>query len=238
MLNLDECTWPTLLFQVLVKVNKTVIKNTIAVGAWDFIGLNREKMLFDHDICLKLTKKEVDWVVNNLDLNKFNALLEVFDKILEGEIGKNRAISTKNRKNIIKGLHYAIVNPPFNCKYNSIRRIVSLEKSYLGVPISYHKVDEASKEIADTTIEEFIDGKSGTMKMIVEINKVKEYIPKKSGKNMAFLTIEDTSGQTDAVVFNELWEKQKNILFEGNTILIIGKRSDRNSLLVLNCKSV
>ena len=43
---------------------------------------------------------------------------------------------------------------------------------------------------------------------------------------MGFLEIEDATGSIDNVtIFNDVWIKNKNLLYNGNNILIIGKSS-------------
>ena len=52
---------------------------------------------------------------------------------------------------------------------------------------------------------------------------------------MAFLSVEDGSATLDSVViFPESYQKYKNVLFEGNTVIIMGKTSSKkdNSLIV------
>ena len=237
---IDTLSWGEILFKIFLQANKTIIKHTIAVGCFDHTKLSREKMLFDHDTVLKLTKKEVAWVVENLKLEDYTDLLSILQKMLEGEPGKGQAISNKSRKNIIKGLEYGVVNPAYHVINNSIRRIATLETSYLGVPLSCHRIDEIDKDVADSTVEEFQQGKSGVMKFLLELIEVKEITPKKSGKPMAFISAEDATGQlTNLVAFNDLWEEKKDMLFAGNTALIIAeKSSDRDSLIIKNCKEV
>lgn len=238
-LDLNNTSWSQLLFGTLLKVNKTIVKNTIATGCFDYLKMSREQMLFEHDTALKLTKKEVEWIRNNLDLSKYAGILDILNEILSKEPGKGQALSNKNRKNIVKGLQSAVVKPPFNVKNSSIARICALETSYLGTTLSCHKVDEVQHDLADTTIKEYNDGKEGIMKFIVQINKIKENISKKNGLAMAFLAVEDATDSTEGVVaFNNVWENNKAVLFEGNTILMVCKKSDKGSLIILSCKSI
>ena len=44
---------------------------------------------------------------------------------------------------------------------------------------------------------------------------------------MGFLEIEDATGSVDNItLFNEAWIKYKNVLYNGNNVLIIGKSSN------------
>ena len=58
---------------------------------------------------------------------------------------------------------------------------------------------------------------------------------------MAFLTVEDISGSSDSiVVFPETWESYKNLLIEGNTVLITGniQSKDKTSVIVDKIKQI
>ena len=52
---------------------------------------------------------------------------------------------------------------------------------------------------------------------------------------MAFLCVEDGSGSLDSVtVFPEAYEENRDLLIEGNTVLIIGEisKKDKKSIIV------
>ena len=61
------------------------------------------------------------------------------------------------------------------------------------------------------------------------VSETRKYVPKKgkaAGNEMGFLEIEDATGSVDNItLFNEAWIKYKNVLYNGNNVLIIGKSS-------------
>ena len=65
--------------------------------------------------------------------------------------------------------------------------------------------------------------------MAVTISEVKRYVTKKGkmqGVEMAFMCVEDHTGTLDTVtVFAERWKEYKNVLYEGNNIILVGKNS-------------
>lgn len=232
---LEDISWIKLLLETLLCLNKTIVKNIIAVGALDYLKISRERLLFEHDVALKLTKKEVEWIVKNIDLQQYSQIEKILDSILNLPIGKGNAISNKNRKNIIKGLYLTIVKTPFSV-IDSISRICALESSYLGIPLKYHKTDELDKNLSDTSCKEIKDGKLGKVNLIVEILKVKEIINKR-GEKQAFLTLEDSTSILDGTIFSEALNKCKDELFEGNSILLNGYVG-KKGLILNNCKSI
>ena len=71
----------------------------------------------------------------------------------------------------------------------------------------------------------------------VQIESVREWKIKKGkakGKSMGFITAGDTSCILDNITaFSDEWNKYKNLLYEGNTVLIRGSRDkNRGSFLV------
>jgi DNA polymerase-3 subunit alpha len=123
-LDLDKVGWTELVFKTLLQVNRRAVTRSIGVGAMDYLKINRKTMLYEFDITLKLSQKEIDWIVNNLDLTKFDTVIKIFQEILSHETGKNKPISNKTRKNIIKNLENALLKPPFSV-ISSIEEIIN-----------------------------------------------------------------------------------------------------------------
>lgn len=237
-LDLNSVCWTELLFKTLLKVNKTAVKRLIGVGAMDYLKLDRKAMLHEHDVALKLTKKEIEWIVTNLDLSKYKNILEIFQEILSHDTGKNKPISSKTRKNILKGLEHTLANPSFSTIFNIVE-LVNWEKSFLGIALSCSNLDLISKSVCDTFIKEYSQGKNGKVKLIVELNNVKVIKTKEKQQEMAFISANDFSGVlNDIVAFPETYEKYRSVLFENNCVLLVGKRGERDNFIILEAKQV
>lgn len=238
-LDLNNTSWTTLLFRTLINVNQTAIKRLVATGALDYYKLSREQMLFEHDVALKLTKKEIEWIISNLDLTKYNTIEPIFKEILTLEPGKGKPLANKNRKNIIKSLYNTIINPPYSIKID-IGRNIALERSFLGIELSAHKHDLIEENISDCTIKEFIDGaKFEMMKFLVEIDQIKTILTKKKKQEMSFVSASDATGQiNDIILFPEAHANYSHLLSEGDSVIIIGKRGERDNLVVHSVKVV
>lgn len=237
-LQLDMLCWPELLFKTLLKVKKTAVKRCLGVGAMDYLKIDRKQMLYEHDIAMKLTDKEVAWINSNIDLSKYQNILPIFQEILSHETGKNKPISSKTRKNIIKGLEYTLIKPAFDVIL-SLKERVNWEKSFLGISLSCSPLDLIEKSQCDTFARECSQGKTGKMKLIVELNKVKVIKTKKTGAEMSFVSASDTTGNiNDIVIFPETFNKYRHILYENNTILLIGNRGQRENFIVNEIKQV
>ena len=106
-----------------------------------------------------------------------------------------------------------------------------LLKRRKGEELTYARVDSCDTSSANTTCKEFVDGGRKSAALAVSINAVRNYTIKKGkmkGEDMAFLEVEDHSSPLDnVVIFPENLEKYKNLLYEGNTVLLSGNRSKK-----------
>lgn len=234
---LTTLSWTALLFKILLQVNRNAVRRLIGVGALDYLNIDRKKLLYEFDIVLKFSKSETAWIIKNLDLNKYTSILGVLQEILSYPTGRNQPVSNKNRKNILKNLETAIVNPPYRV-ISTIEEIINWEKSFLGISLSCSPLDLVEKSYSDTFVKEFNDGKSGKMKLIVELNKVK-IIKTKKNDEMAFVSASDTTGIiNDITIFPNTLSQYKNILYENNCVLIAGYKGNRDNFIVTEMRQV
>ena len=76
------------------------------------------------------------------------------------------------------------------------------------------------------------------MKIAATINAVRRWTTKggkNPGQEMAFLSIEDNTGELDNLaIFSESWENYKNLLYEGNNVLLFCASSKKRDGIVVN----
>ena len=96
----------------------------------------------------------------------------------------------------------------FNFKFDVFKRYLPLKAKYQVVDINMLTLDK-------------------TQNVMFTLQRIRE-IETKTKKKMAFLTIGDESGEIDAVIFNEAYEKYKDILKYGKVYLGNGKYEKRN----------
>jgi DNA polymerase-3 subunit alpha len=117
------------------------------------------------------------------------------------------------------------------------------ERELLGFYISGHPLDSFVSQIKKTgTNIKTILKQKGRRKFLVvaHVNTIK-IIPTKSGLKMAFLTIEDMTGTTEAVLFTEKYKEYKDVLEEGTVIaasVMLLDRDDKKSLQVDQIKKL
>lgn len=231
--NIDK-NWLNFLFKTALNVNKRCIKAMIGSGAVKFFGLPRLQMLYEHEITLKFTKKELDWIIKNA-LDNSPSLENILIKMLEDTPGRGRATSNKNRHNIVKGLLFSLKDPPYSLE-DSPEWISGIEKSLLGISLTCGKIDRGNIEHANTTCRDFISGKQRTgIILACEIDEIRE-VKTKDNKDMAFLKVSDNDGTLESVAtFPQEWKEYNDILIENNAVLIFGERSRKGTLVVKKC---
>lgn len=105
---------------------------------------------------------------------------------------------------------------------------LSLEKEVLGVYLSEHPVSIYVKEFkaagVKTIASKSAGGKTRLGVYITEQKKIRT----KKGEAMAFLTLSDASGETEAVVFPSVFKQYGNALAQGKMALLEGKFDERD----------
>jgi DNA polymerase III subunit alpha len=105
---------------------------------------------------------------------------------------------------------------------------LSLEKDVLGVYLSRHPVTIYAKEYEAAGVKPISPEPSGTkVRLGVYITEQKK-IRTKKGEAMAFLTLSDASGETEAVVFPAVFRQFGHVLNKGSLVLLEGKFDQRD----------
>ena len=228
-LNLAKMTWLEYLFLLLNNINSTAAKALIQSGALCFLPMTRNKMLFEYNLIASLTKKECENIRSNLhqikDLKQALELLLTIPRV------------NKNRKTSIEDSIRTLLNPPYSLE-DSPEWIADNEDTLLGCSITCSKVDMYDISMTNTTCRDF---KNGIQKdniivggEIAFISVTKTKTGKDKGAEMCFVNLSDQTGCIDSVIFfPEAYRTYKNILFEGNVIIVSGNRSKNKDSLVV-----
>jgi len=223
-----ELSWTKLLFQILMKINSTAAKSLICSGALDYIKKDRTLMLFEYEIISQLTNKEIEYI-DQINNNEFSLtqLLNILSK-------KPRL--TEPRRKIISNLVNSLIRPPYSTE-DKIEWICDNETSLLGINITYSKVDSYDISMTNTSCKEFKDTTRKNIIIAGEIDGV-NIIKIKNGKNkgldMAFVSIKDSTGYIDSVIFfTDQLTIYRNQLFEGNILIFQGSKSQKKTDLIV-----
>jgi hypothetical protein len=214
--------WVEYLLILFPKLTKTIITNLILVGGFDHLKYTRKQMLYEYNISSQLTDKEINQLL----------CCSVEDPLSKRMYGIK---VNKNRQKIIDSLIESLEKPKISFEDNLVW-LNKTEEDLLGIPLSVSKLDTCDIIDANTTCKEFKDGKSGSVILSVEIVQSKEITTKRgenSGQKMGFLEVEDETGSLDNIaVFSNTWQEYKNVLYKGNTILLYGYKSKKDSLIL------
>ena len=135
------------------------------------------------------------------------------------------------------------------------KEFLSIEKEMLGIYISGHPLENYKKLISEKTdfnsliVQKFYNQENTDSEDIIEDNKMVKIagiitaVKKKYTKNnkiMAFITIEDLYGSLEMVVFDSVYSRFSNLLYDENIILVnarVSVRSDQDLSIVVNSVS-
>ena len=228
-IDFNTISWLETLFLILNNINSTAAKALIQSGATNFIDKTRNSMLFEYNLISGLTKKEIEHITNNL--KHFQTLKQALEYLLT--VGK----INKNRKKNIEDMLYSLSSPPYSLE-DTAEWLADSEDTLLGCSITCSKLDMydismtniTCKELKTTlTRENLILGGE-----IDFINITKTKTGKTKGAEMAFVTMTDTTGTIDSIVFfPEKYKEYKNLLFTGNIVIVKGTKSKNGDGLIV-----
>lgn len=226
--NMQDMSWIKILLLISPRVNKTAFSALIKSGAFSYLGIYRQRMLAEYSVIEDLTgKHEIPWLVENID--KFKNLNEGIRLLAE----TNKV--AKSRKDKILSLALMLENPASELVDNE-DWIASTETSLFGTSLSCSKLDTCEK-IGDTTCADFAFKQAKEYTLSVEIMRCSEYVPKTGklqGKRMLYLTFTDNTGTIEGVAFPDALKNFDYLLFKGNTVCIIGKKTEKGSISLTN----
>lgn len=197
-------------------INKRSLETLIYCGAFDSIHPNRHQLIEGIELIINWLQKK--------NKEKESGQFNMFDV-------SNKAEKTKEK---------TFENAPILPKIEdySIQEKLKLEKEYLGFYISEHPlkpIKENAHLLSPINISELSAQKNKKLVCIVGIFiSIKNHVDK-NGKTMAFITIEDISGQTEGVIFASNYDQIKDNLKEDIPAIIWGKvdhKDDKSQILI------
>lgn len=195
------------------ELNKKALENLIKAGAFDGLGLNRRQMLDSYEMLMDAVGKGARGIIEG-QMNLFDVMSDV-----------NSDIKIPNR-------------PEYD-----IKKLLAMEKEATGIyltgdPLSeYEYLAQLLKVRRVSEITEETVNDNDNIKLMGIIRERKLHNTKK-GSKMCFLTIEDSSGDVDAVVFPDLFMLTASKLTEGNIIYINGSISKKDDSISVICGSI
>lgn len=230
--DISNYSWMDCLIKIIYsrKINKRATVAMISVGAFSGVKNreSRQKMLYEYDSWTGLSAREKQAVADNyksgLTLAQCVELLPDWIKI-----NSRRIISVKDIKD-------ALIQPFYDLNDDPVS-IAEAELKFLGCALTCSKADSVNistylcKDVSKSAIK-------GKLNLSVVINSIRIHKTKRGknpGQEMAFVCAEDSSGELDSVtIFPDTYKEYRDILVEGNTVLLSGEisKKDRDSFIV------
>ena len=197
-------------FFIRTKVKKDVVTNLIKAGAFDSFCSNRNAMISVIESYKNTVKK-----VNEAEEKYKNADDKTVQKYREKLNSARRSL--------------AEITLPVNMPEELSERLKA-EKEYLGEYVTAHPLDEypTFAEIGVTPI----DDADGYCKIYGVIDSIDRKQRKSDGKDMAFITLNDGSGEMAVNFFTKQYASFKELLEEGNVIVIAGEAREEETDMV------
>ncbi|EGJ32480.1 MULTISPECIES: OB-fold nucleic acid binding domain-containing protein [Moorena] len=111
------------------------------------------------------------------------------------------------------------------------------EKELLGFYVSDHPLKSArpvAQVLSPVSLAELAEQKKGTtLSAIVMLTEVKPHLTKKNNERMAFVQMEDLTGQAEGVVFPKTYEKISSLLQADSRLIIWAKVDERDEKIQL-----
>lgn len=186
------------------QINKRVLENLIKAGAMDSFGLNRQS-LFE---MIPKAIEEGHLVSKERSSGQISLFGEMPITSLNSNISKN--IAKKNEWTLLQKLSY--------------------EKEVIGIYISGHPLEQYENILKIwATPKDVAERKNEGEDIIIGgiISTIKYHNAAKG--RMAFVKIENTEHEYEVTCFSDIYEKSKDLIQEGNIVLILARVNYRNS---------
>lgn len=195
-------------------VNKKTLESLIKAGAFDQLDSDRHKLLDNLDVMSAFSSR----VQKDAD----NGQTDLFGGAVSPVVKLSMSDATRQENDSIQRLAW--------------------ERELLGVYISAHPLDRYREMLHEyveplTQLNSYTDGKAITVGGIV--TTVRE-ISTKNGQKMAFVGIADLEGETELIVFPNLYGDRRDMLTPDNVVVVAGKLSskDKNGTSIEEAKVI
>ncbi len=191
-------------------VNRRALETLIYCGAFDLVQSNRRQLINDIDVLTSWAQKR--------HKEKASGQLNLFDMM-------NRGGETKSQA--------AFEQAPSTSKVEDypLQEKLRLEKEYIGFYISDHPLQtvyQAAQILSPISLSELSEQKAREkVSAVVMLNSVRKITTKK-GDRMAFVQMEDITGEAEGTIFPSTYQDLESLLAEGKQLIVWGKAQQRN----------
>ncbi|MFM2312306.1 MAG: hypothetical protein RLZZ04_1582 [Cyanobacteriota bacterium] len=193
-------------------VNRRALETLIYCGAFDLLQSNRRQLINDIDVIISWAQKR--------NKEKASGQLNLFDMMQSGG-----AEQTEQEKVFEQAPSTTAVED------YPVQEKLRLEKEYIGFYISDHPlkaINQAAQILSPISLSALSEQKSKQkVSAVVMLNSVRKIITKK-GDPMAFVQMEDMTGEAEGTIFPSTYVELEPLLAEGKQLIVWGKAQQRN----------
>jgi DNA polymerase-3 subunit alpha len=198
-------------------VNRRALEALIYCGAFDSLCPNRKQLI-------EYLETIISWAQDRAK-DRSSGQTTIFD-----------ILGATNGSKNTNGTALESAPPPPNIADFSSQEKLRLEKELLGFYVSDHPLKvahQATKILSPISLGELGEqGKRTTISAIIMLTEVKPHLTKK-GDRMAFVQLEDLSGQAEGVVFPSSYERIGSLIQPDARLIVWGKVDKRDDQLQL-----
>ena len=192
-------------------VNRRALETLIYCGAFDLVQPNRIQLINDIDVIISWAQQR--------SKEKASGQLNLFDMMN----------STGSATETKAGFEQAPSTP--KVEDYPLAEKLRLEKEYIGFYISDHPlkaINQAAQILSPISLSALSKQKSRQkISAVVMLNSVRKIITKK-GDPMAFVQMEDITGEAEGTIFPSTYQELEPLLEEGKQLIVWGKAQQRN----------
>ena len=191
-------------------VNRRALETLIYCGAFDSVQPNRRQLINDIDVVISWAQQR--------SKEKASGQLNLFDMM--------SGMGSQKTEEIFE---QAPSTP--SVEDYPLQEKLRLEKEYIGFYISDHPlkaVDRAAQILSPISLSALSEQKARQkVSAVVMLNSVRKIITKK-GEPMAFVQLEDITGEAEGTIFPSTFADLEPLLQEGKQLIVWGKAQQRN----------
>ena len=188
-------------------VNRRALETLIYCGAFDLIQPNRKQLINDIDVVISWAQKR--------SKEKASGQLNLFDLV--------------DKVDTEPIFEQAPSSPPV--EDYPVQEKLRLEKEYIGFYISDHPlkaINQAAQILSPISLNALSEQKAKQkLSAVVMLNSVRKIITKK-GDPMAFVQMEDITGEAEGTIFPSTYAELEPLLVEGKQLIVWGTAQQRN----------
>jgi len=229
--HINTWSWNKILYELLINIKSDCAYALITGGVLDRLRISRNRMLNEYEKLRALTKKQLEFLQSTVeDEEPFtDSLRRLYEKVNKTQKDKINSIITLQENTVIS-------------EQDRIPWIISQEKTIYGVPVTYSSIDALKKgSPGQDKCEDFLSEQTNFI-IAGEIQNLRVFKIKKDGPNkgktMSSFELVDDTGSVNCVLFDNIYEIEKDKLYDGNLIVVQGYKSKTKSLSVKSMKEI